>query len=130
MKNNYRFFRAPARLNHDLSLDPEIFNLTMTVRLDSDIPWPYGEISDLKTGKVVAPAIDVNWNQPEENFEGFNSKYSNKNRLMFFPTDEKIMNIFKKKSKTAAWFVSNCYGKSLRNDLVKKLQMIGIQVDV
>lgn len=97
MKSNYQLFRAPARLNHDLSLDPEIFNLTMTVRLDSDIPWPYGEISDIRTGNVIAPALDVNWNQPEENFEGYILNILTKMNFDVFSLQMKKLRTFSRK---------------------------------
>lgn len=42
-----------------------------------------------------------------------------------------MLNIIKNKNKTAAWFVSNCKSTpSKRNELVKKLQENGIEVDV
>lgn len=44
--------------------------MTMTVRLDSDIPWPYGEFTEVETGKIVAPALKVEWKNPDQNFKG------------------------------------------------------------
>jgi alpha-1,3-fucosyltransferase len=53
----------------------------MTCRLDLDISWPYGEITEIESGRVVAPAINVDWKQPNENFK-----------------DDKMMEIVKKKT--------------------------------
>jgi hypothetical protein len=51
--------------------------------------------------------------------------------ICFFPTDEKIIKTFERKSKTAAWFVSNCnLQTSLRNELTKDLQKLGVEVDI
>jgi alpha-1,3-fucosyltransferase len=85
----------------------------MTCRLDSDISWPYGEITEIDSGKVVAPAINVDWKQPNENFK-----------------DDKMMEIVKKKTKSAAWFVSNLNSPSKRMELVKKIQEHGVEVDI
>jgi hypothetical protein len=59
----------------------------MTYRLDSDVLWSYGEIIDIKTGKMVAPSTSVQWREPE-NFQG-NFKFINQNNLLlviFFKT--------------------------------------------
>jgi alpha-1,3-fucosyltransferase len=110
----FDIFRAPARLNHNLKKDANIFNLTMTCRLDSDFPWTYGEIIEIESKKVVAPAINVDWKQPNENFK-----------------DDKIMEIIKKKTKFAAWFASNNQStRSKRKELIKKLQDYGIEIDI
>jgi alpha-1,3-fucosyltransferase len=86
----------------------------MTCRLESDIPWPYGEITEAESGKSIAPAINVDWKQPNESFK-----------------DEKLMKIVKEKTKIAAWFVSNNGSTpSNRMKLVKKLQDYGIEVDI
>jgi hypothetical protein len=43
-----------------------VFNLTMTHRLDSDFVWTYGEVHDRKNDDLVAPSLKVQWkNQPE-----------------------------------------------------------------
>lgn len=41
--------------------DKRYFNLTMTYRLDSDIPWTYFIIEDIKSGKYVAPSKNADW---------------------------------------------------------------------
>lgn len=61
--------RAPPELKHNLQLDANYFNLTMTYRLDSDILWSYGKIVDKRTNKVLAPDHNVEWRNPE-NVEG------------------------------------------------------------
>lgn len=45
----------------NLTFDLDIFNLTMTYRLDSDIRFPYGEVVDKVTRVVVAPNYEVDW---------------------------------------------------------------------
>jgi alpha-1,3-fucosyltransferase len=88
----------------------------MTNRLDSDIPWPYGEVTDIQTGKVVAPAMNIKWKTPE--MKSDNSKQT-------------ILDIFKKKTKTATWFVTNCVSTpSNRMGLVQKLRENGVDVEI
>lgn len=44
-----------------------IFNLTMTYRIDSDIQMKYGKVRDKATGKIVAPSYEPNWRKVDEN---------------------------------------------------------------
>lgn len=48
----------------------DFYNLTMTYRLDSDIGWFYGYAEDRASSHVVAPGMNVNWQTPDEDFEG------------------------------------------------------------
>lgn len=52
---------SPGEIKHNLKLDREFYNLTMTYRLDSDIIWPYGYVKDKSTNQVIAPGYDPNW---------------------------------------------------------------------
>ncbi|KOB73086.1 hypothetical protein OBRU01_11218 [Operophtera brumata] len=91
------------------------FNWTSTYRLNSDIPSPYLMVRN-NTGQVIGPKADVGW---ENDFPEITEEYS-----------WKLM----KKSKAAAWFVSNCLTRSRREDYVKRLQdklaLYGHTVDV
>lgn len=60
---------APPNIKHNLILDHNFYNLTMTYRFDSDILWHYGKIVDAETGNVLAPSLDVVWREPDE-FDG------------------------------------------------------------
>jgi alpha-1,3-fucosyltransferase len=64
------FNRSPANTRHNLRLDHEFYNLTMTYRLDSDILWSYRKIIEKSSGNVVAPSQNVKWKQPDDNFIG------------------------------------------------------------
>jgi hypothetical protein len=63
-------FRAPCYIRHDLDLDKNFYNLTLTHRLDSDIVFYYGKARDIKANKEIAPAMNVQWKQPENDFKG------------------------------------------------------------
>lgn len=63
-------FRSPGEVKHNLKLDHDFYNLTMTYRLDSDIQWFYGTTIDILSGAVVAPAINVQWREVDDNFNG------------------------------------------------------------
>jgi hypothetical protein len=54
-----------------MSLNSNFYNLTMTYSLDADILFGYGGIADISTGNKIAPARNIAWKQPDENFKGF-----------------------------------------------------------
>jgi hypothetical protein len=49
----------------------------MTYKLDSDISWYYGKVIDRLTGEVVAPAVNVKWKDPVEDFLGHGKNRNN-----------------------------------------------------
>ncbi|XP_070506558.1 alpha-(1,3)-fucosyltransferase C-like [Chironomus tepperi] len=102
---------APPELKHNLRLDANYFNLTMTYRLDSDILWSYGKIIDKRTNKVLAPDRNVEWRNPES------------------VEDKDIHSLVSMKTKAAAWFVSHCNTHSKRENLVDEIQNF-INVDI
>lgn len=79
------------------------YNLTITYKLDSDIPWTLIKITD-KLGNVVGPRLNMTWIKP----------------MAAAPVKvkEKIAN----KKKAAAWFVSNCETKSNRGAVAESIQ--------
>lgn len=83
----------------------DFFNWTMTFRLDSDIPWPYFKIKSIDN-KTLGPKDNMPWLKPHEMDE---IDYDYNTRLS-------------KKSRIAAWFVSNCQTAiSGREEYVRKL---------
>lgn len=52
---------CPGMVRHNLKLDREFYNLTMSYRMDSDIVWTYGSVRDKLTGQTVAPNYDPQW---------------------------------------------------------------------
>lgn len=63
MKQFYVYvnLESPANRAIPYKFYEDYFNLTMTYRLDSDIPWTYDLIEDVKSGKFIAPSRDVDW---------------------------------------------------------------------
>ncbi|XP_058063621.1 alpha-(1,3)-fucosyltransferase C [Anopheles bellator] len=104
---------SPAHTKHMLALDDNFFNWTMTYRLDSDVLFNYQNIIDLESGEVVSPALQPIWRN------GFSS-YAN----------DTLLDVVSKKRKMAAQFVSHCGSLSRRDELVRKLQSTGLDVDV
>lgn len=72
---NFVIFRSPGEIKHNMALDHDFFNLTMTYRLDSDIIWPYAHVIDLESGSSIAPSLDARWRSPDENFEGIDRTF-------------------------------------------------------
>lgn len=103
---------SPATTKHYLGDEHSFYNLTMTYRLDSDILFPYGYIKEKSSNNIIAPNLKPNWMAPNKN-------YSN----------ESLLNKIKGKTKSAAWFVSNCNTFSARENLVLEIQKF-MNVDV
>ncbi|XP_071625618.1 alpha-(1,3)-fucosyltransferase C isoform X2 [Temnothorax longispinosus] len=96
------------------------FNLTMTYRLDSDIPWTYDIIEDVKSGKFLAPSRNADWNV-------FQNNTSAEDAVDEMPSA--ILDTVRGKSKPVTWFVSNCDAKSGRQKYVEELSK-HIRVDI
>ncbi|KAK0094692.1 hypothetical protein PV326_010292 [Microctonus aethiopoides] len=124
-KNQYYIFtNLESPVNRPLvdSLFENYFNLTMTYRLDSDIPWPYNVIRDRDSGNVVWPIHpDILWKMPLANAT---DKKQMSSREWIKDTEW-----IKGKTKTAVWFVSNCRSKSGREKYVEELEKY-IDVDI
>ncbi|XP_055691713.1 alpha-(1,3)-fucosyltransferase C-like [Lutzomyia longipalpis] len=105
---------CPLLTFHTFAMDPrkELYNLTMTYRRDSDIYWPYGFISD-RNLTYLSAADEPNWREP----------------VFDDQIDPELQEKIRRKNKTAAWFVSNCNGKSNRIELVRSMQKT-IDVDI
>lgn len=103
---------SPATTKHYLGDESYFYNLTMSYRLDSDILFAYGYFREIGSNNIVAPNLKPNWLEP-------NMTYSN----------ERLFKIVERKTKTAAWFVSNCNTLSSREDLVRDIQMF-MDVDI
>lgn len=67
---NFVIYRAPDRSYMLLHQYNNMFNLTMTHRLHSDFPWTYGEVYDIESDELIAPALKVRWKKPQESFKG------------------------------------------------------------
>ncbi|XP_072752705.1 alpha-(1,3)-fucosyltransferase C [Anoplolepis gracilipes] len=122
MKQFYVYVNLESPANRPIPYKyyEDYFNLTMTYRLDSDIPWTYDMIEDVKGGKFVAPSRDVDWSTSQN--------YTSVEKAV----DEMpsaILDIVRSKSKLVTWFVSNCYAKSGRMEYVQELSKhIGVDI--
>lgn len=95
----------------------EYFNWTWTFKLDSDTRWGYIIIRDTE-GHIIGPNKDMHWIKTED----------------MKPVPKELLSILKGKSEAAAWFVSNCFSKSNREQLAEDLQSelikYGLKIDV
>ncbi|KAJ8728284.1 hypothetical protein PYW08_016669 [Mythimna loreyi] len=80
------------------------FNWTWTFKLDSEVRWGYFTIRD-KNNAIVGPNKEMQWMKLED----------------MDPVSEDFKQELKTKTKAAAWFVSNCYTKSKRENVASKL---------
>lgn len=92
---------------YNISSYANYFNWTMTYRLDSDIPVPYGRI----VAKESAPWTPEQVNRRRENARRFHRPRVGK------------------KTKTIAWIVSNCTSYSQREKYVKELSNY-VKIDI
>ncbi|XP_063618901.1 alpha-(1,3)-fucosyltransferase C-like [Cydia splendana] len=81
------------------------FNWTWTYRLDSENRWGYVIVRDAEN-KIIGPNIDMHWMKLED----------------MDPVSEELAAQLRSKTKTAAWFVSNCETRNFRENYVKDLQ--------
>lgn len=103
---------APTFIRENLTRYENYYNLTMTYRMDSDITWDYGRFISIETQEIIAPSKNPQWIEPDDQF-----------------FDENYMKIYENKTKSIAWFVSNCDAFNRRQDLVKKMQQF-IDIDI
>lgn len=83
----------------------EYFNWTWTYKLDSDTRWGYIVVRD-KTGRMVGPNKGMHWMKWED----------------MLPVTDELKEQLRKKTKMAAWFVSNCRTRSRRERFVAVLR--------
>lgn len=81
------------------------FNLTWTFRFDSDATLKYYKVKNRK-GKVIGPTINMHWKDVKD----------------MKPISNYVKKKLQNKSKAAAWFVSNCWTPSLREQYVQQLR--------
>ncbi|XP_036341944.1 alpha-(1,3)-fucosyltransferase C-like [Rhagoletis pomonella] len=108
----FALMEPPGETKHVLSDEGGFYNLTMSYRLDSDIQWSYQSLEDMETGEVVAPAVHTNWRQVPAEWN-----------------ETSVWQLWKGKTRMAAWFVSHCETLSKREKLAAALQEY-IDVDI
>ncbi|GBP51729.1 Alpha-(1,3)-fucosyltransferase C [Eumeta japonica] len=86
------------------------YNVTLTYRLDSDVPWPYFIVRDRESGARIAPGPRVLWREPSS---------PPLDRADWRFTLERIR--AKAQPARAAWFVSNCHSDSAREEFAREL---------
>ncbi|KZC12838.1 Alpha-(1,3)-fucosyltransferase C [Dufourea novaeangliae] len=97
----------------------DYFNLTMTYRLDSDVVWTYGTVSDADTGRVVAPLLNTTWTIVRNRTGAVQENH----------TDASLRKTIQGKTKPIIWFVSNCNARSGRDQYMHELSR-HVTVDV
>lgn len=95
----------------------DFFNRTWTYKLNSDIP--FGSIIIMnKRGQKIGPKREMHWMDVK----------------MMAPIGDYIKARLDKKTKAAAWFVSNCYPNNDRDTMARRLKgelkRYGLQLDI
>ncbi|XP_034830563.1 alpha-(1,3)-fucosyltransferase C-like [Maniola hyperantus] len=82
-----------------------VFNWTWTYKLESEAKWGYIVVRDANRN-IIGPKKIMHWLRLAE----------------MDPVSDELKEKLKKKTKAAAWFVSNCYSRSGREKFVRELQ--------
>ncbi|XP_015588972.1 alpha-(1,3)-fucosyltransferase C isoform X1 [Cephus cinctus] len=104
----YIFMNSETQIYHPIPNHPtfnNFFNWTITYRRDADIMRPYGVVKIIKTNEIIPPYLPAVWKN-----------------LTDTSVPKEIDLIVQNKTKMAAWFVSNCFTSSRRENVVKRLQ--------
>ena len=99
----------------------DFFNWTMTFRLDSDFPNPYGWVEPINSAFIGPPS---HGNFPDLNYNIKTERNEEELALL-----ENLREKTSKKQKLVAWMVSNCNTHSQREHYVKELRK-HIPVDI
>ncbi|XP_022119523.2 alpha-(1,3)-fucosyltransferase C [Pieris rapae] len=102
----YVFASIESSDNYPICRDDfnNFFNWTWTYKLSSEVQWGYITIRD-ENKQIVGPKIDMNWLDFEK----------------MKPVSEDVKRKIGNKTKAVAWFVSNCFSRSRRNELTREL---------
>ena len=127
---------APQYLHYTNLASPKwrnFFNWTMTYRLDSDIPYPYGSVvlqpslSDTILTNSTSSADKIMGNIPRLQIDRINTALHNIS-LSGRP-GKPYRTIFRRKSRGAAWLVSHCVTASKREKYVHLMKR-QIRIDI
>ncbi|CAH4001845.1 unnamed protein product [Pieris brassicae] len=80
MESSYTYPICPIHMD-------SFFNLTWTYKLDSDIPHPQFQVTDLK-GNVVAPKTNVKWDTTKYNITNYEKHLTRKRKAMVWIVDK------------------------------------------
>lgn len=115
----YTFVSTESSDNYPICLPSfnDFFNRTWTYKLESDIPFNYIIITNNRYEKI-GPKKEMHW--------------MDVNKMS--PVDDYIKARLAKKTKAAAWFVSNCYAINDRDIIARRLKnelkRYGLQLDI
>ena len=127
---------APQYLHNTNLASPKwrnFFNWTMTYRLDSDIPYPYGSIvlhpnfSDVILSNLTSSIDTIMGKIPHLQIDRINTALQNIS-LSGRP-GKPYRTIFRRKSRGAAWLVSHCVTASKREQYVHLMKR-QIRIDI
>ena len=127
---------APQYLHYTNLASPRwrnFFNWTMTYRLDSDIPYPYGSIvlspslNDTVISNLTSSVDKIMGTTPQLQIDKINTALQ-KTSITGIP-DKPYRTIFRRKSRGAAWLVSHCVTASKREKYVHAMKR-QIHIDV
>ena len=122
-QQRYVSFLMESPQHDDFQYDrfKNFFNWTMTYRLDSDIPHPYGRVI----------AINSNFTYTQKLYEAgrWEHIYNEAHFASTLESRSKEFRALSKRSKAVAWIVSKCGSKSDRENYVRELRR-HIQVDI
>lgn len=69
---NCSLCRSPTTYFTNYANDSDFYNMTMSYRLDSEFSWFYGTTTDLASDENIAPALNIQWKEPDDSFQANN----------------------------------------------------------
>ena len=116
------FLESPLNYKYDYGKFDDFFNWTMTYRLDSDIPFPYGRVvQKFAQFSYVSNSQEIGSWALTYDYEKFAASFNSTRSKEFHALAHRPMAV--------AWIVSNCVTGSHRESYVSELSKY-IQVDI
>ncbi|XP_055585700.1 alpha-(1,3)-fucosyltransferase C-like [Uranotaenia lowii] len=100
--------QSPAKIKKVLGRMKNLFNWTMSFRLDSEVLWNFGNVVDINSGNIVGPVRHML------------HQWRSWNRSYF---DDSFMQLVQRKRKMAVQLNADCSKDSLEKKLIRQIKM-------
>ena len=124
----YFSMESPAMFGHANKDLDDMFNWTMTHRLDSDLPREYGWVEPINSTRFYARSLPELESMGEQRWPVDYDEHAFAQSLLENETKRELLDQqYTSRPKTTAWVVSNCVSLSRREQLATRLKhLIGL----